>query len=252
MIKPHGTNLSRLSRRHMVGASLAVGALAVCRWTPAALAAMKRATPPQSPGAFYAPFKPLSIDNDLAVAPGGTERAQGRLIYVLGRVLDQTGKPVRGARVEIWHANKFGRYSHPRHQDQNLPRDPNFQGYGHDLVNDSGGYRFRTIKPGPFPASPTWVRPPHIHFAIFAPGSDPWTTQMYFSGEPLNDTDPILNGVGDPAGRAVLVVDLQPPSPELEPESAVAVFDIVLGSSQIKASAAGEWAMHRPKAGPRI
>ena len=66
--------------------------------------------------------------------------------------------------------------------------------------------------------------------------SDPryprFVTQMYVAGNPLNARDALLNGISDPSERARLVVPLQPPSPELEPDSALATFDIVLGSAR--------------------
>jgi protocatechuate 3,4-dioxygenase beta subunit len=57
---------------------------------------------------------------------------------------------------------------------------------------------------------------------------------MYFAGEALNRTDRLLNGVRDPAARARLIVTLEPPSPELEPDSALARFDIVLATGGAK------------------
>jgi protocatechuate 3,4-dioxygenase beta subunit len=48
---------------------------------------------------------------------------------------------------------------------------------------------------------------------------------MYFEGDPYNDTDRFLQT----AGRTeLLVTKLLPPTPEMEPESKLAVFDIVL------------------------
>ena len=61
------------------------------------------------------------------------------------------------------------------------------------------------------------MRPPHVHFAVFAPEAEPFITQMYFAGDPLNARDRLLNGVGDPSARARLVVALENPPPDLEP-----------------------------------
>jgi hypothetical protein len=49
---------------------------------------------------------------------------------------------------------------------------------------------------------------------------------MYFAGEPLNDTDPFLQGAGE--NRERLIVSLGPPTQDLEPDALVAVWDIVL------------------------
>lgn len=226
----HRTGARGLSRRRLLGASAALGAAAFSAGPGPALAAALAPTPRQPEGPFYTRFKPLSIDNDLLYAPGRSARAKGQLIHVGGRVLDPSGKPVRGARVEIWQANAFGRYNHPRDQDSTLEPDPNFQGSGHDRTDDDGAYRFRTIKPAAYRTSASWVRPPHIHFAVFAPGTDGWTTQMYFEGEELNAKDRLLQSIRDAQARSRLVVALMPPGPELEADSLVGTFDIVLAT----------------------
>ena len=43
--------------------------------------------------------------------------------------------------------------------------------------------------PASGPASRFWTRPPHIHFKAHARGYADLTTQMYFAGEPLNESD---------------------------------------------------------------
>jgi protocatechuate 3,4-dioxygenase beta subunit len=76
------------------------------------------------------------------------------------------------------------------------------------LTTDDGSFRFRTIKPGayPNPGYDNWMRPPHIHFSVFAAGvMQRLITQMYFPNEPLNDIDPILNGIEDLDARASLI-----------------------------------------------
>ncbi|MFQ5765300.1 MAG: hypothetical protein ACE5GT_10240, partial [Rhodospirillales bacterium] len=77
----------------------------------AAVAAWLEPTPRQTFGPFYAPLKPLSVDNDLVLVPGSAVPATGRVLHVMGRVLDRSGRPIEGARVEIWQANAFGRYT---------------------------------------------------------------------------------------------------------------------------------------------
>jgi protocatechuate 3,4-dioxygenase beta subunit len=193
-----------------------------------ALAAWSEATPQQPAGPFYAPFKPLSIDNDLVLLPGHTQAAAGQVIHVGGRVLDQTGEAIAGARVEIWQANTHGRYNYPRHRNSRLPLDPNFQGFGHDSTDAGGAYGFRTIKPGPYPDSLRWIRPPHIHFLVVPPAGAPWTTQMYFAGEALNDTDFLLNAIPAEA-RPRVVMPLLVPSSDQDAASRRVSFDIVLG-----------------------
>ena len=93
-----------------------------------------------------------------------------------------------------------------------------------------GRYRFKTIKPGAYPAGQGVIRPPHIHF-IVSGQRDKLVTQMYFEGEPLNQRDPFL--LSAPVGsRELLVARELPPPPELardlEAGSRLEVFDIVM------------------------
>jgi protocatechuate 3,4-dioxygenase beta subunit len=90
------------------------------------------------------------------------------------------------------------------------------------LVGADAAFRFRTIKPVPYPG-----RAPHIHFAISGPGIERLTTQMYVAGEPANARDGILGRVRDAAARARLIVPLEP-APEMEPGALAGRFDIVL------------------------
>jgi protocatechuate 3,4-dioxygenase, beta subunit len=144
-------------------------------------------------------------DNDLTAQHEG--EPLGERIVVTGRVLDEDGKLIRGALVEIWQANACGRYRHEvdRHP---APLDPNFSGAGRCLTDDDGGYSFVTIKPGAYPwgnHENAW-RPAHIHFSIFGRMfAQRLVTQMYFPGDPLFAFDPIFNAVRDPRSRELLV-----------------------------------------------
>ncbi len=217
----------KISRRRVLGGSLALAGLATAPRLSPALAASRTPTPAQPSGPFYPSKKPLDRDNDLVAVRGQTGRAEGRILHVVGRVLDPAGRPIRRARIEIWQANSFGRYQ-GTNDLRDVPLDSNFQGYGEDTSDADGAYQFRTIVPPAYQASANWTRPPHIHFSIAAEGFAPLVTQMYFAGNPLNERDPLLNAIADPAERARLIVELRPPTPHLGPKSALAVFDIVL------------------------
>lgn len=145
-------------------------------------------------------------DNNLAINRTG-KQAQGLLMQVSGRILDEDGRPIVGAVVELWQANAAGRYAHALDQ-RDAPLDPNFLGHGRVRSDETGAYSFLTIKPGayPVPVKDTWWRPPHIHFSVLGPSTlSRLVTQMYFPGDPLNDWDRILQSVGDPAARQRLV-----------------------------------------------
>jgi protocatechuate 3,4-dioxygenase beta subunit len=142
----------------------------------------------------------------------------GERIVVHGRVLDEEGRPLRGALVEVWQANAAGRYRH--HVDQHpAPIDPNFSGAGRCLTDAEGRYRFVTVKPGAYPwgnHENAW-RPAHIHFSLFGRlFTQRLVTQMYFPGDPLFPYDPIFNSVRDPRSRELLVArfDLDATQPE--------------------------------------
>ncbi len=214
-----------ISRRRVLGMAGAVGGLAMFGSASSALAQALRRTPDQILGPFYPVVKPLHQGADLTTIPGKPGRAAGQVIHVMGRVINSHGQPVRGARVEIWQANTHGRYTHP--SDTNpAPLDPNFEGFAVLTTDAEGRYRIKTIKPGAYPAGPdSRMRPPHIHFDVTGK-SNRLVTQMYFAGEPLNDKDPFLQGTG--AGKERLIVPLRPPTQGLEPDSRVAVWDIIL------------------------
>jgi protocatechuate 3,4-dioxygenase beta subunit len=213
-----------MSRRHLLGMAVAVGGLAMSGGVSAVFAQAFRRTPDQILGPFYPVRKPLNQDADLTTIAGKPGRAEGQVLHVMGRVLNLEGHPVQGARVEIWQANTHGRYTHP--SDTNpAPLDPHFEGFAVLTTDEEGRYRFTTIKPGAYPAGPDRMRPPHIHFEVTGKVNR-LVTQMYFAGEPLNDTDPFLQGAG--AGKERLMTTLRPPTQEFAPDSLVAVWDIVL------------------------
>ena len=214
------TNRHKASRRRWLSAVAAMGVGGLTQ-AASAWAELLRRTPGQILGPFYPVVKPPSNGTDLTLLPGHSERAQGQVIQVMGRVLDHGGRPVPNARMEIWQANVHGRYTHP--SDTNpAPLDPNFEGYATLVTDADGRYRFKTIKPGAYPAGPSVIRPPHIHFDVVG-RRDRLVTQMYFAGEPLNDKDPFLQSAPD---TKPLITELKPASDA--PGTFVAVWDIVL------------------------
>ena len=156
-------------------------------------------------GPVYGHHQIGETDNDLT--RHFPEPPQGERIVVAGRVVDEDGRGVPHALVEIWQANAAGRY---RHSGDNhpAPLDPNFLGAGRFLTDAEGNYRFLTIRPGAYPwrnHHNAW-RPNHIHFSLFGPSfATRLITQMYFPGDPLLGLDPIFNSVPDGAARERLI-----------------------------------------------
>ena len=215
-------SIGDLNRREILKMSAILGVASVASNKFAIAQTALPRTPEQILGPFY-PMKTLDQTADLTRVPGRPGRAEGHVLNVMGRVLNLKGEPVRNAKVEIWQANAHGRYTHP--SDRNpAPIDPNFEGSSILTADYDGQYRFKTIKPAAYPVSPNMIRPAHIHFKVSGQ-QDRLVTQMYFEGDPYNKTDRFLQA----AGRTeLLITKLLPPTAEMEPESKLVVFDIVL------------------------
>jgi protocatechuate 3,4-dioxygenase, beta subunit len=171
----------------------------------------------------------VADDADLTRIPGSAQKARGEVVYVQGRVVDQDCAPVPNALVEIWQACDTGRYDHPNDPNTSVELDPNFQYYGKAVTDGEGRYAFKTIIPGAYPAGGGWWRPPHIHFKVIKVGYHELTTQMYFHGQPLNESDKILKALSPADQDAVVVVFKKPVfgSP-FDPNSKVGNFQLVI------------------------
>ena len=189
-------------------------------------AASGQALLPRTSDQILGPFYPLvepSKGGDLTKVPGRPGRAQGQLLYVSGRVLDRTGTPVRSGKVQIWQANCHGRYDHPNDSNP-APLDPGFIGFAVVETDSDGRYSFKTIKPAAYPASPGRMRPSHIHFEVFGK-RERLITQMYFEGDPFQDTDTWLRSSHKPETIVMPILD---PVAGMEAEAKRVNFDIVL------------------------
>ena len=158
-------------------------------------------------GPVYGTGDVTALDGDLSRNSVVNGAPIGERIIVTGRVLDDRNRPVRNALLEIWQANACGRYIHKIDQ-HDAPLDPNFSGAGRVLTNDSGEYRFITIKPGAYPwrnHENAW-RPQHIHFSVFGGNFlSRLVTQMYFPGDPLLALDPIYNCISDEKAKKRMI-----------------------------------------------
>jgi protocatechuate 3,4-dioxygenase alpha subunit len=117
----------------------------------------------------------------------------GERIILSGRVIDGEGAPCPDAMVELWQADPDGSY------------EGAFHGFGRCATDQAGGFRFVTVKPGPVRGRGNATQAPHVTLTIFARGLlTHLVTRLYFAGEALNATDPVLVAVPD-ARRGTLV-----------------------------------------------
>lgn len=151
-----------------------------------------RLTPEQTEGPY---FKPNSPERASLVEPG----MAGTRLTIAGTVLSTACKPVAGALLDFWQADDKGNYDNA---GQRLR--------GRQVTGADGRYKLETIVPGLYPG-----RTRHIHVKVQAPNQSELATQLYFAGEPANETDSIFN--------AALVMDVQQ-----EGGGKVAGFDFVL------------------------
>lgn len=200
------------ARRAMVAALVAVPAL----WldSRAQNVLPRRATPAQTEGPFYPLELPADSDADL-LHNGTLVYGRGQPSWIEGVVSDLSGKPVRGAQVEIWQCDESGHYHHPGDGNR---ADKAFQGYGRVSVAADGRYRFRTIRPVAYGA-----RAPHIHVKVKLGARHLLTTQLYVRDDPRNAGDFLWRSLRDEQERAALTVSFAPSVDGLQ-----AFFPIVL------------------------
>jgi protocatechuate 3,4-dioxygenase beta subunit len=188
-----------ISRRNVIGALLAAGAVLLA---PArALARACRNAVLADEGPFY-PVSPFPETSDLI----GDRRPPGQLLYLLGRVVDPECRPIAGAVVEIWQCDTGGQYDHPR-APKTKALEPGFRYFAKVRAATDGSFRFRTLRPASYEVSGL-KRAPHIHVRVKAPGKT-LTTEIYFEGAEdaaLRTTDRVFQGRGPRKGELVVPV----------------------------------------------
>lgn len=127
----------------------------------------------------------------------GSDKA-GHTLIMHGTVYGSDGNPLQGAKVEVWHANTKGFYSHYDPTGEQKPFNMR-----RTIVTDAQGrYKFQSIVPKGYgcpPDGPTQAllnqlgrhgnRPAHIHFFVTADGYRKLTTQINIDGDPLVNDD---------------------------------------------------------------
>lgn len=153
-----------------------------------ARAGLTGATPRTIEGPLYVAGAPESTG--FARLDDGSENGKGEVLFMQGTVHGHDGKPLAGARVEVWHANLLGNYSFfdPSQSHFNLRRTI--------VTDENGRYQFRSNVPMGYGCPPQGTtqrlldllarhgrRPAHIHFFVSAPGHRKLTTQINIDGD---------------------------------------------------------------------
>lgn len=149
-------------------------------------------------GPFFVENAPL-VENGADLANG----APGEACIVQGSVRSTGGKPVAGARIDVWQSDAAGMYD-VQYDDLTEAR-----ARGHLLSDDDGRFWFTTVRPTAYPIpidgpvgrllkatrrSP--MRPAHIHFRIQAAGYRTLTTHVFDGADAFLDSDAVF-GVKD-------------------------------------------------------
>jgi protocatechuate 3,4-dioxygenase beta subunit len=148
---------------------------------------------------------PFHVEGAPRKAMGDTISLDGKgdPAFVSGRVVDEAGKPIEGASLDVWQTSSDGAY------DIQDPNQPEMNLRGVFVTGKDGRFWFRTVKPSSYPIPTDGpvggmltamgrhpMRPAHIHFIIGAPGYEPVTTHMFVEGDDYLDSDAVF-GVKD-------------------------------------------------------
>lgn len=161
--------------------------------------AMNNAKPPECTEATV--FGPFFVDgaphyeNGDDVANG----ASGEPCEVSGSIRGLDGRPVAGARIDVWQADAQGLYDVQRDDLDTA------QGRGVLHADEAGMYRFRTVLAQAYPiptdgpvgelltatARHPW-RPAHLHVRIEAPGYETLVTHVFREDDKWLDSDAVF------------------------------------------------------------
>lgn len=212
---------------HYPNRRLFLGALTASLFTTRGLFAeqLLLPSPPLTEGPFYPDKLPLDQDNDLIKIGDDTTPAVGQITHFTGRILNASGAPVKNATIEIWQCDANAVYLHTADSKPKADQqDKHFQGFGRFTTNANGEYRFRTIKPVPYPGRPS----PHIHYKVKQGDRDLLTSQIFIRGHEGNARDGVYLSSGDLLDREIVLADFKS-LPDSKIGELTCNYEIVLG-----------------------
>jgi protocatechuate 3,4-dioxygenase beta subunit len=125
---------------------------------------------------------------------------KGEDMFIHGRILDTSGRPIDGAVIDVWQANDEGFYDV---QQQGIQPDFNLRGVFH--TGSDGRYWFRAVKPKYYPIPDDGpvgqllnslgrhpYRPAHLHYIIKAKGFNALVTHIFDPDDPYINSDAVF------------------------------------------------------------
>jgi len=187
-------------------------------------------------------FGPFFVEGSPEVGQGGDIAfgAAGEPCWVEGTIRDTEGRPVAGAKVEVWEADDDGFYDVQYDDHRTAAR-------GHLFSDEDGSYRFWAITPTPYPiphdgpvgqmleaAGRSPMRAAHLHVMVQAGGYRTLVSHIFVRGDELLASDAVF-GVKESLVRDFLPQAVGTPTPDgrvVDGMWSRTRFDIVLAPQQ--------------------
>ena len=147
----------------------------------------------------------------------------GPALFVNAWIKDQSGKPIEGAEIDVWHSSTEGFYENqdPTQAEMNLR--------GKFTTGKDGHFAFRSVKPAGYPIpidGPVGellraqgrhnMRPAHLHFLIYKPGFKTLISQIYAPDDPNIESDVQFGVTKALLGKYILHSDEPAPAPDVK------------------------------------
>ena len=147
-------------------------------------------------------FGPFHVDGapELPMGSNICLDGKGEPCLFQGRVVDLDGKPIKGARVDVWSDNADGYYDVQQPELQ-----PKWNNRGVFVTGEDGAYSFVGIKPVSYPIPDDGpvgqmlahlgrhpYRPAHMHYLVTASGFEKLVTHTFVGGDTYLTSDAVF------------------------------------------------------------